>query len=116
MFKVPEFWYISAKGQIEQNSLSQKQNCLKETIKEEPLLKIHISTVKLMCNWYFQGLSSKLIAFDIDMGGKLDFMCRKDGQYKVQAYGIENTFGTYFSIICLQLIVVFFLFSTVYNS
>ena len=90
MFKVPEFWYISTKGQIEQNSLLQKQNFIKDTTNEEPLLKTHISTVKLMCYWYFQGLSSKLIAFDIDMGGQIDFMCRKDGRYEVQTYGMDN--------------------------
>ena len=58
--------------------------------------------LKHMCFCYFQGLNSKLIAFDIDMGGEVDFMCRKDGQYKVHAYGIEDTFGTYFSIIFPQ--------------
>ena len=50
------------------------------------------------------------------MGGEIDFMCRKDGQYKVQTYGIEDTFGTYLSIIFPQPTAVFSVFTMVYTG
>ena len=45
-----------------------------------------------------QGIDTKVIAFDFDMGGEIDFLCQKQNKYSVRFYG-DDTFGSYIDIL-----------------